>query len=249
MSHETMPVITTHSLHPGHKLKLETRKALFMCDGCKELGISSCWTCAESCNFHLHPHCFDPKISLQHKLFPKCSFKWVESGLEDKGKPREQLCDACNLGAKGYFYHCNDCGKDLHPSCANLPQFLSDGELKLELKNKMPTECEKCGWKNQDIYWRYVSTCKTVALHISCMKDLLLENWMKKEGSSQGSAVEDGGNESVRRTPKLEIVIREKEKLAKMKKMVQLVVPIILSAAVGDPVSLTASLIASLFFG
>lgn len=123
----------------------------------------------------------------------------------------------------------------------------------MELKREMPSECERCGWKKRTdgkFSWGYVSTCKTFSFHISCMKDVLQDNWLKKEDSSEGSLVKGGGRESVKRTPMLRLVVREKDrskgKLAKIKEMVQLAVPIILAAVLGDPISLAATVIASL---
>ncbi|CAA7389671.1 unnamed protein product [Spirodela intermedia] len=235
-------------LHPRHKLKLERREASFLCDGCKEPGFYSCYTCEKSCDFHLHRHCANPRPSLKHPFFKNCSFRWVESGLHGR------VCDACGTRVRGFVYHCDICGKDLHPSCANLPRVLDDGGLRLELKKEISSECERCGWKKRadgKFSWGYVSTCKTFSYHISCMKDVLQDNCVKKEDSSRGSAVKDGGRESVKRTPMLQLAVRENKgrpgwKLAKMKKVVQVAVSIILAAVLGDPISLAATVIASL---
>ena len=46
----------SHFSHPNHTLKLEYSEIPFKCDGCKEVGIGSHYTCA-ICDFDLHMHC------------------------------------------------------------------------------------------------------------------------------------------------------------------------------------------------
>ncbi|CAA6654916.1 unnamed protein product [Spirodela intermedia] len=215
------------------ELKYKASKAPFRCNGCKELGFHSCYSCKEPCTFRLHRHCADPQPVLEHDFFKECKFQRVQSGRI----PDEQYCDACLKLAKGFFYHCYDCGKDLHPTCANLPRFLSYEGLKLELKKKMPFNCCKCGWMNRKSgkgSWCYVSSCKTVAVHISCMKDMLQDNFLENK-----------------RMAMPEVVFTEKKgrsegNLAKIKKAFKIAVPLVLAALLGDPVSFAVSLIFSL---
>ncbi|CAA6654915.1 unnamed protein product [Spirodela intermedia] len=176
---------TRHFLHKKHPLKFEKRKAPFKCDGCEDLGFDSCYTCVvESCDFHLHTHCFKPDRSLTHRFIEGCSFEWVDSEITRDGKLRKHFCDACGEDAKGrFFYHSKSRCKDLHPSCANLPEFLVYGELQMELKKEIPCKCKRCGLQKREregtLSWGYVATSnkKTVALHISCMKDQRRKDW------------------------------------------------------------------------
>lgn len=260
MSLETESVICNvhHFLHPEHKLKLENSEVPFWCDGCKEPGISQCYTCVESCNFHLHPYCFQPRRALDHDFFKRCSFRWVESGLQRDGELRIQYCDACGKEAKGFFYHSERGRKDLHPSCANLHRDLALCGMELVLKKVIPFKCNLCGWRKKkrdgSLLWGYVSERETVALHISCMKDRPLEIRSNKEDSSQGSAAQGCDSESLKRRPKLELLVRENKARSegtrgKIKKALQLAVSIIFAALLGDPVSATVALIMSLLSG
>ncbi|XP_010922353.1 uncharacterized protein [Elaeis guineensis] len=239
-----------HSSHPDHKLILEHRDTPYNCDGCKELGFGSRYTCEESCNFHLHKDCASPEATITHPFFPGCLFHFHAIGKPDR------FCDACGRDIKGYVYHCFRKGWDLHPSCALLPRIIEDGEMKLVLRREVTSKCYRCGKKELRKgakSWSYVSTCKECHLHVACVKEILLENWEKKrprDGKFECRAETENSLALESRDSKLQIVLQKKEskpgKLAKFTKMLKIAITLIMAAVVGDPTALVATLIASL---
>ncbi|GAV84801.1 C1_2 domain-containing protein/C1_3 domain-containing protein [Cephalotus follicularis] len=159
-----------HPIHPQHKLKLVYTETPFKCDGCKEAGIGLKYTC-QRCEFDLHKTCAVAPATINHPFYKGCEFEF-------KYKPpgREmRICDACRNDVVGFVYHCKRCGFDMHPCCANLPQVLDDGERHLYLYLKLSSSCHHCGGKGPG--WSYRSQCKTINLHVSCAKELLVESW------------------------------------------------------------------------
>lgn len=122
----------SHFSHPQHKLKIEFTEVPFKCDGCKEIGIGSCYKC-NLCEYDLHMHCAIPTPVIYHPYYPKCSFIFMSR--PPGNVPR--YCNACERGIFGFSYHCKSCGFDLHPCCAKLPTVLDDGEITLYLYRKV----------------------------------------------------------------------------------------------------------------
>lgn len=160
----------THPMHPRHKLRLEYTEIPYNCDGCKEAGIGYKYKC-QQCGFNLHKVCAVGAPRITHPFYEKCEFKlyYYPPG---RGK---RVCDACRTYVNGFVYHCNSCDFDLHPCCANLPQVLDDGKHNLYLCNKLSSSCHSCGGKG--LGWSYRSQCKTYNLHLSCVKEMLVESW------------------------------------------------------------------------
>lgn len=160
-----------HPAHPQHRrLKIEYCEAPFKCDGCKEAGIGLKYKC-QQCDFDLHKACAVAPPSFVHPFYPKCEF---EFHYQPPG-PERRRCDACQKDVLGFTYHCKRCDFDLHPCCANLPRVLDDGEKNIYLCLKLAYPCHHCGRKGSG--WSYKSECKTYNLHVSCVKELLLESW------------------------------------------------------------------------
>ncbi|KAM0953311.1 putative chromatin regulator PHD family [Dioscorea sansibarensis] len=238
-----------HPCHPEHKLNPENKESPYTCYGCREIGFFTRYTCSEpSCNFYLHKDCVSPPDTTTHHFFPDCNFVFLTSG-----KPG-RYCDACGRDIKGYVYHCFTCGNDLHPCCASLPRFNEDVEITMELKKKVSSKCNFCGKKEVRKgarTWSYVSKCKEYNFHISCVKEMMLENWEKEFLNNSNDR--EKGLQIERKAPSLQIKLSKNSKdkkgaggFTKFMKMVKLAIGFIVAAVVGDPTTMFASIITSL---
>ncbi|XP_058069164.1 protein VACUOLELESS GAMETOPHYTES [Magnolia sinica] len=231
----------THFSHPQHKLRLEYIEVPFRCDGCKEAGIGSRYKC-DHCDFDLHRHCALTTPSITHPFYTKCSFQFMARTPGDT--PR--FCNACEKDVGGFVYHCKLCGFDLHPCCANLPAMLDDGEVKLYLYRKVCSSCHKCGRKGRS--WSYRSKCKKYNLHVSCVKEMLVESWQELY-FGKGISVNNGSRKLETRIPSLKGTLanhhRSKGKVRKCCEVAGLAVQFIISAVLGDPTAIIAGVIGS----
>ncbi|GLT96981.1 hypothetical protein SLE2022_145690 [Rubroshorea leprosula] len=232
----------SHCSHPQHKLKFEYSEFPFKCDGCKEVGIGSCYKCAAFCDFDLHMHCAIPSPSISHPFYTKCSFQFLAQPPGDV--PR--YCNACEKDVTGFVYHCKGCGFDLHPCCAKLPMVLDDGEVKLFLHRKVSAPCHKCGRKGRS--WSYRSACKKYNLHVACVREMLVENWHELYfGRGKGST-----RKLETRIPSLKNTLQTPHQRGKGKKVKKcceiagLALQFVISAVLGDPTALIAGVIGSL---
>ncbi|XP_010255009.1 PREDICTED: uncharacterized protein LOC104595803 [Nelumbo nucifera] len=229
----------SHLSHPQHKLRFEYAEAPFKCDGCKEAGIGSRYKC-NVCDFDLHMHCALPSPSISHPFYTKCSFQFLPRPPGDM--PR--FCNACEKDVNGFVYHCKSCGFDLHPTCANLPRVIEDGEVKLYLYRKLSSACHKCGRKGRS--WSYRSSCKKYNLHVACAKEILLESWHDIYFGRGNS------NKKLQtRIPSLKATFHNHHltrggKVKKCCEMAGMGIQFIISAILGDPTSLIAGVIGSL---
>ncbi|GAB4838695.1 hypothetical protein Ancab_028238 [Ancistrocladus abbreviatus] len=229
-----------HPIHPQHKLKLQYTEIPFNCAGCKEAGIGLKYEC-QDCDFDLHKICALAPSSISHPFYKKCHFQFYH---EPPGSV-SRVCDACNNDVQGFVYHCRRCGFDLHPCCANLPQALNDGEVNLYLCIKLSGPCHYCGGKGPG--WGYRSRCKTYNLHVSCVKKLLVESWEAMYLNVDKNKV----REMQTRIPSLRGMLsnRHGERVGKLRKCCRIAgtaVSIIVSAILGDPTALIASVIGGL---
>ncbi|XP_077236734.1 uncharacterized protein LOC143878318 [Tasmannia lanceolata] len=160
-----------HPCHRKHKLKLKYTEIPFRCDGCKEAGIGFEYEC-EKCEFDLHKACALARSTITHPFFNKCDFGFY---YKTPGSAM-RICDACREDVRGFVYHCPRFGFDLHPCCANLPQIVGDGRRNLYLCKKLSSPCIHCGVKG--LGWSYRSECKNYNLHVACVKELKVENWL-----------------------------------------------------------------------
>ncbi|KAM1348923.1 hypothetical protein PS2_003090 [Malus domestica] len=230
----------SHFSHPQHKLKFEYTEIPFNCDGCKEVGIGSCYKCS-TCDFDLHMHCAIPIPSIFHPFYTKCSFQFLSRSPGDS--PR--FCNACEKDITGFVYHCKSCGFDLHPCCAKLPMVLDDGEVKLYLYRKVSSSCHRCGRKGRS--WSYRSKCKEYNLHVACVKEMLVETWHEFLGS-HGNKSNSSRKLEMTRIPSLKNTLqnhhrRSKGKVKKCCEMAGLAVQFVISAVLGDPTTLIAGVI------
>ncbi|XP_010243310.1 PREDICTED: uncharacterized protein LOC104587404 [Nelumbo nucifera] len=230
----------THFSHPQHKLRFEYIEVPFKCDGCKEVGIGSRYKCS-ICDFDLHIHCALPSPSIYHPFYKKCSFQFF--ARPPGNVPR--FCNACEKDVNGFVYHCKSCGFDLHPTCANLPRVLDDGEVKLYLYRKVSSACHKCGRKGRS--WSYRSSCKKYNLHVACVREILVESWHELYfGRGNGNGIK----KLETRIPSLKgtfnVQHRSKGKVKKCCEMAGMAIQFIISAVLGDPTTLIAGVVGSL---
>ncbi|XP_043712170.1 uncharacterized protein LOC122660970 [Telopea speciosissima] len=232
----------THFSHPQHKLRFEYTEDPFKCDGCKEVGIGSRYKCS-NCDFDLHKHCALPAPSINHPFYPKCSFQFLPRPPGDV--PR--FCNACEKDINGFVYHCKSCGFDLHPTCANLPRVLDDGEVKLYLYRKVSSPCHKCGRKGRS--WSYRSTCKKYNLHVACVREMLVESWHDIY-LGRGTTINNNNKKLETRIPSLKGTLqnhhRGKGKVKKCCELAGLAVQFIISAVLGDPTAIIAGVVGTL---
>ncbi|XP_077233570.1 protein VACUOLELESS GAMETOPHYTES-like [Tasmannia lanceolata] len=228
----------THFSHPQHKLRFEYIEVPFHCDGCKEVGIGSRYKC-DYCDFDLHLHCALPSPSINHPFYTKCSFQF----LPHPPGVIPRYCNACGKDVAGFVYHCKLCGFDMHPCCANLPRVLDDGKVKLLLYKKVDAPCHRCGRKGKS--WSYRSECKKYNLHVSCVRDMLVDSWHNLGKESVGSS-----RKLETRIPSLKGTLANhhqgKGRVMRCCEMAALAVQFIISAVLGDPTTAIAGVIGSL---
>ncbi|QCD89371.1 uncharacterized protein LOC114173007 [Vigna unguiculata] len=239
--HETTPnkkfSEISHFGHKQHKLTFDYSESPFQCDGCKELGIGSRYSCS-LCDFDLHTHCSIPSPSLFHPFYPKCSFHFLSH--PPGNTPR--YCNACQKPVKGFLFHCFSCGFDLHPCCAKLPTVIGSddnkddsdkNEVRLLLYRTVRSACHRCGQKGRG--WSYRSSCKRYNLHVACVRELVVESW--HEGGGLKTLVESGCHKG--RGGKGGRVRRCCE-------VAGVAVQVAVSAVLGDPTALIAGIVGSL---
>ncbi|KAF8397497.1 hypothetical protein HHK36_016414 [Tetracentron sinense] len=175
-----------HSSHPEHLLTLVHCETPYKCDGCKERGFGLRYRC-EACNFDLHKDCIFSTPTTSHAFYKKCSFKFFDHPPGE----RTRWCDACGRSIQGFVYHCEKgrnlqrcckTGRDLHPCCHNLPSKIEVNGVKCYLREKVSSKCVWCGKKkhrNDVPGWSYLSTSKDYHFHVSCVTDMLVQNWEK----------------------------------------------------------------------
>jgi len=179
-----------------HTLKLNDSGApSFMCSGCKEIGFGSSYNCEiRNCNYIVHEECAEPVKHAVHPFFRKCDFEFCEKAEEGR------FCDACGKDLLGFFYHSKKKGffnqlfgtrYSLHPCCLNLKDNISDGHgnVIMTLCHEVPSDCVHCKQRNvvrnQFEGWSYVCSDEKSCVHVSCFKDMILEN-LNNKNSSRG---------------------------------------------------------------
>ncbi|XP_073005918.1 uncharacterized protein [Typha latifolia] len=258
----------THFSHPDHKLRPESSHHPFKCDGCKEAGIGSRFSC-HTCDYDLHHHCAAATASatLRHPFYPKCLFVFLPRPPGDLSR----YCNACgrDVDVDGFVYHCRTSGYDLHPCCAALPHELDvAGGPKLFLSNKTGAECQRCERKGRSRSWSYRSACKSYNLHVACVKDMLVDGWQEiydgqrglaevpaaggdfqvvlaaAGGSYGGSYVTKPSTTGLGMNP-----YRKKGKVKRCCELLVMAVRVIISALLGDPTAIIAAVITSFISG
>ncbi|KAG7035018.1 hypothetical protein SDJN02_01811, partial [Cucurbita argyrosperma subsp. argyrosperma] len=226
----------THPIHPCHKLTLNYTEAPFNCDGCQEAGIGYNYKCHQ-CGFHMHKVCAVGAPTITHPFYKKCEFKLHH---RPPGQAK-RVCDACRTHIHGFVYHCNACDFDLHPCCASLPQVLDDGQRHLYLCHKLSSSCHGCGGKG--LGWSYRSKCRTYNLHLSCVKEMLVESWQAVYFNVDKNKV----REMVTTIPRLKGSMQDRRgvrgTVEKCGRVAGAAARAIISAILGDPSAIVAAVV------
>ncbi|EYU27130.1 hypothetical protein MIMGU_mgv1a019848mg, partial [Erythranthe guttata] len=83
-------------------------------------------------------------------------------------------CDACSERGKGYSYHCQPCGIDLHVHCAMLPLSVTHGshvhKLNLTFESPYPEKKFSCDICTSIGSCQWLYTCKSCGFdaHVKC---------------------------------------------------------------------------------
>ncbi|KAK3232175.1 hypothetical protein Dsin_004056 [Dipteronia sinensis] len=174
-----------HADHPHQELLPKSYKKPYTCDGCKEPGIGFRHRC-DDCDYDLHKHCMFYKSTTRHNFFPNSTFKFL---LRPPGL-RERWCDGCGKPVRGFVYHCEVNGWDLHPCCMNLPNKLKVDDIKFKLRDKVSKKCFWCNKRRLEGSvsgirgWSYVSKCQKYHFHVYCASEMMLEGWKNESYSN-----------------------------------------------------------------
>ncbi|CAJ2669444.1 unnamed protein product [Trifolium pratense] len=181
-----------------HTLKLNcTKLPSFMCSGCKEQGAGTSFICENSnCNYILHKECAEPVKHAVHPFFKNCNFEFIEKS--EKGC--DGFCDGCGKDFSGFIYLSKKKGFSkrligfryaLHPCCLNLKENIlnDDGNVIMTLSHEVQSECVICNQRDvvrknykwlSNNGWSYVfdsdSSDEKSCIHVSCIKDMVLES-------------------------------------------------------------------------
>ncbi|CAJ1932670.1 unnamed protein product [Sphenostylis stenocarpa] len=236
---------------PSHAqaMKVKPPGAPYRCSGCREMGFGRSYHCEnDNCSYILHEECANAVSHDFHPFFPKSHFEFYEKapGL------RTRYCDGCGNDVLGFVYHCSRTGYDLHPCCLNLKDRISDEEgcVTLELCKSVPSKCVKCKHRNvvEGVKgWSYVSSGGTYCYHVSCVKEMILENWKR----GYFSQVVRENSEVAVRINRLEMVecgrrSRRSGTMKKYTKIAVLVFRLIFSAIFGNPITAIVGLVEAL---
>ncbi|GFQ01286.1 probable nucleoredoxin 1 [Phtheirospermum japonicum] len=116
-SQPKLGTIATHFSH-SHPLELVIYKqTLYLassCAGCKQKPVGMIYSCT-SCNYFLHKKCFEMPKKLKILLHQKHTLTLHPKPAYPQGHYK---CNACGERGKGFSYHCEMCGFDLHLNCA-----------------------------------------------------------------------------------------------------------------------------------
>ncbi|XP_020231921.1 uncharacterized protein LOC109812385 [Cajanus cajan] len=213
--------------HAQQPMQLKPPGAPYNCSGCREIGFGRSYHCGN----HNCSYIFSMK-SVQ-MLFP---LPFI------------------------HFSHKAVSRYDLHPCCLKLKHRISDedGRVTLELSQKVPSKCVKC--KHRNVVsgvkgWSYVSSGSggTYCYHVSCVKDLILENlkrgyFSQEITNSVGMSDREYSQLALR---SMEMVqsggsSRSSGTMRKYTKIAVLVFKLIFSAVFGNPISAIAALVEAL---
>ncbi|KAL5710881.1 hypothetical protein ACHQM5_021392 [Ranunculus cassubicifolius] len=217
-----------------HILKPECSKIPYICDGCQEPGTGVRFRC-KSCNYDLHLECALASPTINHPFCGRSTLEFLVT------PPPNKFCNACRRDVLGFSYRCEEKDYDLHPSCAKLRLTIECDGKKLDLResNSLHSRCGICGSKESKSGmkdWSYRSTCKKYHFHVSCMKSVGVENWEKDYFARKNSDVE------LSVIPNLQIMRPNGRssrggKMERFWRIAQMVLKLVISAVIGDPVA------------
>ena len=174
----------TCSGYRAHKFEKKYYQKPYWCDGCKEPGFGSRY---KRGNVELHRECLFPSHTKSHEFFPEYTFKFLKKTPGED----ERFCDACGMPVKGFVYHCEAKGWDLHPFCRKLQNKMKIDGVKFELCcNKVPEKkCLLCKKKKLPDGvrgipgWSYVSKTGSdkFRFHVHCLMEWVIDSWKNIE--------------------------------------------------------------------
>lgn len=241
---KSITVLEDQHQHPLQLIR--NSRTPYKCDGCKEIGLGSSYRCGErNCpGYQLHRECKDlasAGSTTTHSLFSdKVQFKFEKQSPEHVGS-----CVACGKDVQGFRYQLSPRKIEfglglllrskalvLHPCCFKLPSNRTDEGVNLELKEKAPSKCQIC--QSEKISkkiqgWAYVSTNGEYCYHVKCVKELVDNKNFHQQS--------DGTN-----TTTLQLEIKQKA-FKVSKQMMKQILMLIISAILGDAVSLIIDLV------
>ncbi|XP_057530163.1 uncharacterized protein LOC130808714 [Amaranthus tricolor] len=157
----------------------------FTCNGCRELGYGSCYTCQPHCNYHLHNICRNAPPTMSHPFFKQCQFVLDKSIIPPPKhhyyQGLENLCVACGTSVQGWRYVHTINGSYpifMHPRCMTIPY----STLYTRLES---IDCAHCrgtismgsdqGVKGWGLYIEH-----GVVVHVKCVKEMLHKDWERR---------------------------------------------------------------------
>ncbi|KAK1286722.1 hypothetical protein QJS10_CPB20g01020 [Acorus calamus] len=194
--------------HP-HLLKQDNDQTFATCYHCKEIWLGKMYRCpARHCNFSVHENCTSQFVQGKAtvRFYKRCEFEHFEPSPGDH--KQYPFCNGCGLQVRGSMYKCTKshrCLRVLHPCCMFLRPLEFEG-TRFFLEESSTSACTRCClqklWQGDKTWW-YVSECRTIHIHLSCAKKLLVEYIENMENGHRSSA--SGGSSSS------SVVIRETE--------------------------------------
>ncbi|KAK9054961.1 hypothetical protein SSX86_026040 [Deinandra increscens subsp. villosa] len=230
----------SHASH-HHKLVLKHANCPYYCGGCDQLGFGLSYVCSNGCNFFLHQQCGRPTTEIKYPFSQVCVMKF-----RDGGSGVDSSCDACGKKIKRLHYRCT-CSfikRNLHPSCLAYEKTLEAAfGLTLHLEKEAATNCLHCHKNNvsSKIHgWAYVSSCRTYCYHVSCVKEIINQNW--KNGFFTGKSdpfltIKERFPEDKDRMHQLVEAQRE----GRTRKRAEAVLSLLFNVITGNPVGLIGS--------
>ncbi|CAA0827142.1 Cysteine/Histidine-rich C1 domain family protein [Striga hermonthica] len=166
----------THFSHP-HPLTLTPLHLTptIPSSSCPACDLGPCgpvYSCA-ACNFFLHEKCLDFPAKITHPFHMEHVFTLLPRPAYPDGLFN---CDACGRPGRGFCYHCNTCGLDLHATCASMPLSLVHAchphELKLAFKSPYGDFsgfcCDICKGQGGPGHWLYRCGPCGFDAHLNC---------------------------------------------------------------------------------
>ncbi|KAK7848169.1 hypothetical protein CFP56_005537 [Quercus suber] len=166
----------------GHQLKLVCNQSRFKCNGCKELGIGSCYQCKHNCDFHLHEECASLASGyITHPFFKNCHFFFHDAASQSAASTTRLVCVACGKNVQGFMDRSSTKKPHIlphnrannHGVTVNLREMLSHTSKKCQFCRSRTVSKETKGWV-------YVSNCGKYRYHMACAQDMIFHhswNW------------------------------------------------------------------------
>ncbi|KAL0003127.1 hypothetical protein SO802_016908 [Lithocarpus litseifolius] len=232
-----------------HQLKLVCNQSRFKCNGCKELGIGSCYQCKHNCDFYLHEECaLIASNYITHPFFKNCHFIFHDASQSGFAATR-LVCVACGKNVQGFMYwsSTNKPYIVLHPCCFKLPHHrVHDHGVTVYLREMLSHTSKKCQiCRSRTISketrgWVYVSNCGKCRYHVACARDMIFDDcWNNVRALQTTGGVE---NKSKLRLVAQQLGLTGRNFRRYSWKMIKLIFKVIIATLTGDPLSITHSL-------